>query len=200
MIIIICGLPGSGKSTLVEKLAEEYKLKTVFASSILKDLKHKNSASIDITKTKKGQGWWESAAGKKYNKERLKDMSLDKLLDEKLLEIIAKKDNLIVDSRTMPWLAKKKGLINIWIDASPSIRAKRVAGRDKKDWKLLLKQMKERLDADKKIYKKLYGINFGKNFKPFDVVLNTNKLDEEQVFDVVNERIQRLIKRNRTGS
>ncbi|PIU21544.1 MAG: hypothetical protein COT15_01705 [Candidatus Diapherotrites archaeon CG08_land_8_20_14_0_20_34_12] len=193
MILIICGLPGAGKSTLVEKLAEKHKLKTVFASSILKDLKDKNAETIDVTKTKKGEGWWESPAGKKYNQERLKNLQMDKQLDGKLLEIIGKKDNLIIDSRTMPWLAKKKGLVKIWIDASPSIRAKRVAERDDKDWKLLLIQMKERLETDKKIYKKLYGIEFGKDFKPFDVVLNTDKLDKQEVFEEVDKKIQRLI-------
>lgn len=195
MIIIICGLPGSGKSTLVEKLAAKYKLKTVFASSILKDLKDKNAEKIDLTKTKKGEGWWESPAGRKYNQERLKNMGMDKLLDEKLLGIIGKKDYLIVDSRTMPWLAKKKGLIKVWIDASPTIRAKRVASRDNKEWKILLKQMEERLEVDKKIYKKLYGIQFGRDFKPFDVVLNTDKLGEQEVFKEVDKRIQKLIKK-----
>lgn len=194
MIIIVCGLPGSGKSTLAEKLAKKYKLKTIFASSILKELKEKPIDKIRVEKTSMGSGWWESKEGMKYTKQRMWDMSLDKALDTKLLEIIAKEDNLIIDSRTMPWLAKKKGLIKIWIDASEEIRAKRIAGRDKKDWKGIMKQMHERLETDKKIYKKLYGFRFGPDKKVFDIILNTDKLDEVQVFEAVNEKIQKIIK------
>ena len=54
--------------------------------------------------------------------------------------------------------------------------------------------MKERLETDKKIYKKLYGIDFGRDFNPFDVVLNTDKLGEDEVFKEVDKRIQKLIR------
>lgn len=195
MIVIVCGLPGAGKSVLVERLAKHYKLKKVFASDILKQLKGKKGKKvekIDVSKTAKSSGWWETEEGQKFNLERLEDKSFDKALDDKLLEIIEKEDNLIMDSRTMPWLAKKEGLIKIWITASPNIRAQRVAGRDKEDWKKVLQMMEQRLEIDKKIYKKLYKIDFSEDLMPFQIRLDTSNMGEEEVFQNVVQKIDEL--------
>ena len=55
------------------------------------------------------------------------DPAFDKRIDEKLLEL-AKQGNVVLDSWTMPWLLK--GGFKIWLEASSTVRAKRVVTRD----------------------------------------------------------------------
>lgn len=192
MIIIVSGLPGSGKSVLVEKLAKQYKLKKIFASDILKQLQGNKDKKVDTKHTEKSSGWWETDEGQKFNMERLKDKEFDKALDDKLLGIVEKEDNIIMDSRTMPWLSKKEGLIKIWITASPNVRAQRVAQRDKSDWKKALQTMEQRLEVDKIIYKKLYKIAFSEDLMPFQLRLDTTNMDEQEVFQEVVQKIDEL--------
>ena len=177
MQIIVSGLPGSGKSSLVESLAEEFNLKKIFASGILQELTQKKIQEIRTEESKKGQGFWESKSGQKVIQDRLKDGKMDRALDKKLLEILDEVDNVIVDSRTMPWLSKKG--IKIWVKASEKIRAERIGKRDGKSGQEVLKGMRARYHADQKIYKKLYSFNLGKDFEPFHLVIDNEHLDKK---------------------
>jgi cytidylate kinase len=178
MILIVSGLPGAGKSVLVEMLAKHFKLKKVFASDILRKLLEKKN--FDLKKTKKSKGFFESEKGRKLNLNRKKNFSFDKKLDKMLLKLIEKEDNIIVDSRTMPWLSKKG--FKIWVTAPKKIRAERIAKRDSIPKSKALKLVDERLKNDKLIYKKLYGFNFGEDLKCFDLILNTAKLSKKEMF------------------
>ncbi|MCX6801669.1 MAG: AAA family ATPase [Candidatus Diapherotrites archaeon] len=188
MIVIVSGFPGSGKSTLVEKLAAEFSLKPVFASGILKQIKEREKA--DFASAEKGEGFWESKEGKAFTKKREKELGFDLKLDTELLRIADSSDNLIFDSRTLPWLYNGKAF-KVWLKASLETCAKRIAGRDQKQAKEILAGLKERFEADKRIYKNLYKFDLGKDFEPFDLVLDTEKLDAEQVFEKVKDEIRK---------
>lgn len=186
MIIIVSGLPGAGKSSLVESLARYFKLKKVFASDILKKLMQ--GKKFSVKGTSKSTGFFESEKGRKLNKQRTLNGSFDKKLDKLLLKLIKKEDNLIIDSRTMPWLSKKG--FKIWVTAPKKVRAKRIAGRDKISERKALKFMEERLKTDCKIYKQLYGIEFAKNLKVFHLILNTGKLSKKEAFEKARKAIE----------
>ena len=181
MIVIVSGNAGSGKSVLVERLAKKFKLRKVFASSILKGISEGRNFNFKKLKTKKGEGFFESKKGTQLSKARLSNFSLDKELDKALLKILKEHDNLIVDSRLMPWLYKKPS-VKIWISASMKTRARRTAHRDKISVYKAMKALKERSAVDRKIYKKLYKINYEKDLKPFDLILKTDKLTKKQTF------------------
>ncbi|MEM0360201.1 MAG: AAA family ATPase [Candidatus Diapherotrites archaeon] len=186
MIVIVSGLPGSGKSTLVEKIAREFNLKPVFASGILKQIRERER--VDFESAEKGAGFWESLEGKNFTKQREKELDFDKKLDQELLRIASSGDNLVFDSRTMPWLFKGKAF-KIWLKASLETCAKRIAKRDKKKAKEILEGLRERFEADKRIYKKLYGFELDADFSPFDLVLDTEKMNAEKVFEKVKAEI-----------
>lgn len=192
MLILISGSPGAGKSTLTERLAKEFGLKRIFASGIMKQIKE--NERLDLEKAEKGTGFWESEEGQKLVKERQKNFYYDLELDKRLLEIAEKERRAIFDSRMMAWLYKGKDAFRIWVDASEDVRAQRIAKRDNKNAAEIKDAMHKRLLADAKIYKKLYNVDIMKDRSPFDLVLKTDNLSEDDVFEIVSLAVRRFFK------
>jgi len=189
MLIIVSGFAGSGKSTLADNLGKHFGLPVVHASHLLQQLKSKQAQELDTSNTKAGSGWWESKEAQDYMKQRQKDASMDKALDKELLAI-AGKGNVVLDSWTMPWLCKNG--VKVWLNAKSETRAKRVSERDNLKYKDVLKKIKERDRKTAGIYKKIYGFEMGKDFSPFDVVIITDKLAQEDVRKIAIKKIKGL--------
>ena len=176
IVICISGMAGTGKSTLSKKLAEKYNLKCYSGGDALKELA--KAEGYDVSR----QGWWESLEGLNFLKERVIDPKFDKAVDAKFLEY-AQQGNVLLDSWTMPWLLKEG--FKIWLMGSIEKRATRVAERDKITLNEAFKVLEEKESRTKAIYKKLYGFALGEDFAPFDLVLDTDNLNAEEVFEVL---------------
>jgi cytidylate kinase len=173
LIICVCGLAGSGKSTLARKLAETYKLRYYSGGDALKAL------AMEEGYTNIERGWWEGEEGMRFLKERNRDHSLDKMMDEKLLEL-AQRGNVLLDSWTMPWLLNEG--FKIWLEASPENRAKRIAIRDNISAEKALDALTTKEEQTRRIYSELYGFELGKDLKPFHLILDTDNLSADEVF------------------
>jgi cytidylate kinase len=95
----------------------------------------------------------------------------------------------------MPWLFDSG--FNIWIDASKEVRVKRLAKRDNLSLTEALRILEKKEETTRQIYKKLYGFSLGEDFSPFDSVLDTDKLDADEVFQTVSAIIDRLVFKKR---
>ena len=180
-------MAGTGKSTLSQKLAEKYQLKYYSGGDALKALAAKegyNSSS---------RGWWESPEGLSFLEKREKNLKFDKAVDDTLLEY-AQQGNVLLDSWTMPWLLKTG--FKIWLVASIEKRAERIAERDKITVKEALEVLKEKEARTKAIYKKLYGFALGEDFAPFNLVLDTDNLNAEEVFQVLSTVLDNVVLKN----
>ncbi|MGQ9624530.1 MAG: (d)CMP kinase [Candidatus Bathycorpusculaceae bacterium] len=184
IIICISGMAGSGKSTVAKKLAEKYGLKYYSGGETLKQL-----AAEKGHKPFK-RGWWESDEGIRFVQEREKNPRFDETVDKKLLEL-AQQGNVILDSWTMPWLLKKG--FKIWLEASLEKRAERIARRDKITVQKALETIKKKEEGTKAIYKKLYGFDLGEDFTPFHLILDTDNLESEEVFQVLCRVIDNMM-------
>jgi len=176
IVVCISGMAGTGKSTVAKKLAKKYRLKYYSGGDALKALATEegyNSSS---------RGWWESPEGLSFLRKREKNLKFDKAVDDKLLEY-AQRGNVLLDSWTMPWLLKTG--FKIWLLASMEKRAERVAKRDKITVKDAVQTLTEKEARTKAIYKKLYGFTLGEDFAPFHLVLDTDNLNMEEVFQVL---------------
>ncbi len=176
VVICVSGMAGTGKSTLTKKLAKKYNLKCYSGGEALKELAKEEG--YDSSR----EGWWESPEGLNFLKERANDPKFDKAVDAKLLEYAAQ-GNVLLDSWTMPWLLE--GGFKIWLMASIEKRATRVAERDKITVEEAFKVLEEKEARTKAIYKKLYGFVLGEDFAPFDLVLDTDNLNADEVFEVL---------------
>ena len=176
IVVCISGMAGTGKSTLAKKLARKYKLRYYSGGDALKEL------AKDEGYNTSSRGWWESPEGLSFLEKREKNLKFDKAVDAKLLKY-AQQENVLLDSWAMPWLLKTG--FKIWLSASEEKRAERIAKRDKIAVKEALQVLKEKEARTKAIYKKLYGFTLGEDFKPFNLVLDTDNLNTGEVFQVL---------------
>ena len=184
VVICISGMTGSGKSTVAKKLAAKYGIGYFSGGNALKILAQEEGYDSDV------RGWWETAEGLNFLKQRMADPVFDKKIDEKLLELAAE-GNIVLDSWTMPWLLKEG--FKVWLEASPQVRAKRVVTRDSISDEEALKALTEKDERTRQIYKSLYGFDLGYDLTPFNLVLATDELDPDDIFYAVSLVTDRLV-------
>jgi len=187
MVLCICGMAGSGKSTVAKKLADHYGLKYYSGGDALK------AVAADLGYKPESEGWWETEEGIRFIEDRLSNLEIDRKVDQKLLEW-AEKGGTVLDSWAMPWILKEG--FKIWLEASEQQRARRVAKRDGLDIEQALMFIREKEEKTRAIYKSLYGFNLGEDFSPFHLILDVNLLNEDKVFKALRMAIDNvLIKR-----
>jgi predicted cytidylate kinase len=182
--VLICGLSGSGKSTLIDGIARKFKLKALHSSRLFREMQKLDS---------KTEGWWENK-GMQFSQMRLSNLSMDKALDKKILEMTGK-GGFVIDSWTMPWLMDRKKTITVWLECSLEARVKRVAKRNKASFEEVLEGIKRKEELSKRIYWQAYGIKTGEDLKPFDMVLNVEGLNEKQALEVVSAFVKVMLKK-----
>jgi len=185
IVICISGLAATGKSTLAKRLAESLNLRYVSGGDGLKML------AVERGYRPGGREWWETEDGMRFLEERMRNPEFDKLVDQKLLEL-AKAGDVVIDSWVLPWLYRDG--FNIWLKAKTEVRAERMARRSgisvEEAGRLLEKRDSESIE----LYKKLYGIEVGKDFEPFHLVLDTSDLDESAVYRIVFQAVKEFFR------
>ena len=187
VVVCISGMAGTGKSTVAKKLARKYRLRYYSGGDALKAL------AKDEGYASSSKGWWESPEGLKFLAEREKNLEFDKTVDAKLLEF-AQEGNVLLDSWAMPWLLKKG--FKIWLIASFEKRAERIAERDEISFEEALRVLKEKEARTKSIFKTIYGFMLGEDFEPFHLILDTNNLNADEVFEILCDVMENVVLKN----
>ena len=180
--VVISGSAAVGKTTLAYALAKEFGFKLYNGGDILKEIARQEGYVIS------GYDWWDSDEAIGFMKERKKNPVFDKQVDEKLINI-AKKGSVIITSHTLPWLATES--ITFWLSASQEKRSERMSQRDKITVTDALRIVKMRDRENKKIYKKIYGSDFGDSLEVFDFMINTEILTLDSLVYLCKEIIKR---------
>jgi len=191
MVLCICGMAGSGKSTVAKRLAEHYGLKYYSGGDALK------AVAADLGYESSRDGWWETEEGIRFLEERLSNPEFDRRVDQKLLEW-AEKGGVVLDSWAMPWLLKKG--FKVWLEAAEEVRAQRIAERDGLSVEEALKFLRKKESKTRAIYKKLYGFNLGEDFSPFHLILDVNQLNRDEVFQALRLAVDNLVLRKKMCS
>lgn len=176
IVVIISGWPGCGKSTIARMLSEQLGLKRISGGDALKEL------AIEKGFKPGGKDWWESPDATKFLDLRYQNKFFDEEVDKKLIEI-GKKGNIILDAWVMPWLFE--GGYKIWLEADRKTRAKRIVKRDQIKYNEAMKLLEEREEKSCSIYRKMYNIEFGNDFSPFDITLCIDDLAPEQIVNIL---------------
>lgn len=171
--MIISGMPSVGKTTAANAIAKRYGLKHIAGGDMLKQI------AYDRGYRPSGSDWWDTPEGMKFLSERKNVAEFDREVDRKLAECI-ERGGVVITSYSMPWLARDDSL-KLWFAATQKNRASRLAGRDSITESEALDVIKKRDRENMRLYKKLYGISFGKDLSPFNFVIDTNKLSADEV-------------------
>lgn len=177
-VILVFGLAGSGKSSLARRLAEEFGLRKVHPSGIMRDLLEGREAVPDSSKP--NEGYWETEAGAAVLRARLEeDEPVDVRVDKILLREV-EKGNVVIDTWSLPWLTEKGTRIHL--TAPLEVRAGRAAARagiEKDEARLLI----DKKDKDTRaLFLRLYGFDILTEHDVFDCAIDTGHLTQEQVF------------------
>lgn len=182
--IIISGPPAIGKTTVAKGLGKEFGLKFLGGGDILKELAKEEGFNTG------GDDWWDTPQGMEFLKQRNMNPEFDRKVDNKLKELFLK-GGVVITSYTLPWLVKDG--IKIWLAGSHENSARRMKTRDKMDKQKALEITKKRYDENKKLYKKLYNIDFGENLEVFDKIIDTDELDAEKVLEIAKSTVKELL-------
>lgn len=184
--IVISGWPAVGKTTIATELGKEFGLSHYNGGDILKMLAAEKGYSTDTSKS----DWWDTPEAKKFMAERKRDPTFDKKVDRRLEQIL-KTEGAVITSYTLPWLVDDDRIIKFWLKGSPRNRAKRMANRDSISIKEAERIVTMRDEENKKIYRKLYGFNFGDDLSVFDYALNTDRLGLDSLIEVAKLIVRR---------
>ena len=182
--IVVSGWPAVGKTTIAAEIAREFGFKIYNGGDILKMLAGDKGYSIS------GKDWWDTEQAKKFMAERKLNSYFDKEVDQKLVEIV-KLGKAVITSYTLPWLVHDP--IKFWLKGSLDSRARRMASRDNISFLEAKKIVRLRDKENKKIYRKLYGFNFGEDLTVFDFALNTDLLDLNSLVGISKSIVKYLI-------
>jgi len=174
--IIISGMPAVGKTTVSRLVSEALGVSLVGGGDVLKEM------AIEEGYSRGGGDWWDTASGMDFLEERKRSSGFDREVDARLLQK-AKRGGMVITSYPLPWLSKKG--LKVWLSGSARSRARRMAKRDRMTVSKCLEILTVRDSENYKLYKKIYGIEFGKDLNPFDLVVDTDSIDESKVAEIV---------------
>lgn len=178
--IIISGPPAVGKSTVARILADRYGLEWLDGGNVLKELAREKGFEPS------GENWWDTPEGMKFMTVREKDFGIDMRVDDLLMERCRGGD-IVVTSYTLPWL--QDGVIKVWLECSRGVSARRMQGRDGMGAKEAYRIARKRYERNVDLYRRHYDFEFGRDDEIFDVVIQT---DGKEIDEVVTELVGRL--------
>ena len=185
--IIISGMPAVGKSSVARAVAERFGLKLITGGDMLKQMAEEKGYKVG------GDDWWDTPEGMAFLQERHSTARFDHEVDARL-EKAVEEGGVVVTSYPLPWLSKSG--VKIWLTASHQKRARRMAKRDGTPFDEAVKAVAKRDSENRRLYRKLYGIKFGEDLSIFDLAVNTDRLQEGDVAEVVCAFIKPLTEKS----
>jgi cytidylate kinase len=168
VVIAISGLPGAGSTTIARMLEKKLKLKYFSPGEIFKSYGKGKEIEAAI-KVWKGKG-----KSKKFH-----------LMLDNIQKKLAKKGNCVICGKLSVWILKDLSNCKVWVEAPLSVRAKRVAKRDKLPIETAKKLLREREKIERTEWRRIYGIDYFKQKKLADLVINTSKFTPSQVVEKI---------------
>jgi len=178
MIITFNGDEGSGKSTVAQKIATSLDIPRFYMGQIFRDIAKKKGLTLV-----------------EYLKSGETDPNVDKEVDEYMYQLSQKNKNCVIEGRTAFYIIPHS--LKIYLEVDLTEGAKRVYSqlqeensrneiRDDVTFEKVIAKIRERRDTDNKRYKMYYGIDI-RDKNNYDFILDTTRLNREEVFKKIEE-------------
>jgi len=177
MILAIGGPPGSGKTTVAERVAAEKGYALVSAGTLFRTMAKERGMSLAVF-------------GRYATDHAEVDRDVDRRVVDEVVRLAAEGRSVVVEGRLSAHMLARRGVecLKVWIDAPPAVRAERIAGRDRTPIKDAKRAIAEREQLERARYKRFYGIDL-RDTAPFDLVLDSGDRTPE---DIVGDILARV--------
>jgi len=185
MIISISGKPGSGKSTVAKRLAEELGYKYYYVGGMRRKAAQEKGMTLA-----------------EFNKLGEKESYTDRDFDEWQAELGTRENNFVIEGRTSFYfiprslkicldVSYEEGARRIWNGLQREQKEVRNEDRNLSSHEDVLKSIKERVKSGTIRYAKYYDIKDVFDKKHFDFYLDTTKLSPEEEY----QKVYRFVKK-----
>lgn len=176
MIITVGGPPGSGKTTVASKLAEDCDFFLITSGNIFREMAEKRKMSLED-----------------FGKLSEKDHGIDTELDERVIREVeerCKKGSVVLEGRLAAHMVERNGsaAFKVWIDAPLKVRVERVAGREGKARDEVEREILERERSERTRYENIYGINLA-DLAIYDLIIDSREITPEEVVNIIREKV-----------
>lgn len=189
MIISFSGAPGSGKSTIAQRLADKLGYARYYMGGLRREAARRRGLTLA-----------------EYNQLGETDPATDREVDEYQAELGRQEKDFVIEGRTSWYFIPHS--VKIYLDVSPEEGARRVflslQGKAKEErneddqldsQEAVRESMESRVASDRVRYRKYYGIDDVYDHSHYDLYLDTTGLDQDQVFarvwDFVSARLDK---------
>ncbi|MCD6340628.1 MAG: AAA family ATPase [Desulfurococcales archaeon] len=180
LVIAVSGLPGSGKTSLAKRLAERLGLRYLSLGEMFRKLAREKKLTLE-----------------ELSRMAEEDASIDKAIDDKAIEE-ASKGCIVVDGHISAWTLENTAHLKVLVMAPINVRAERIAKRDGKSIEEALTEIRIREESESRRFMKFYGINIF-DLSVFDLIVNSEKFDEEEVFEIVMTAVKAVLEKLSKG-
>ena len=170
VVVAISGLHGAGKTTVARAVARNSGLNYISAGEVFRQLAKERGMTLD-----------------EFSRYVERHPAIDRRIDERTIRT-TRKGNSLIDARLAGWMAKGADL-KIFLAAPLEVRAERIAKREQRSLKDVLRETVARERSEKKRFKRLYGIDL-EDRSVFDLVLNTERLSAREVIRIVGSAVE----------
>ena len=177
MIIAIGGPPGSGKTTVAERLAEGFGYALVSAGARFREMA--KARGMDIL-----------AFSRAAEADPGIDRELDRLVLEEVLRRDAMGDDIVVDGRIQAYLLSQRRIpcLKVWIDAPVDVRARRVEERERGSVAAARHEIEVRERSERTRYREVYGIDLDDR-GVYDLVVDSSEKTPERIVETILARV-----------
>ena len=170
MILTISGLHGTGKSTIGKLISQKLGIRYYSTGQAFRDLAKEKNFTLE-----------------EFTDHVEKNPNVDKLLDDKIIEI-ALKNNVIIDSQLSAYILESIADFKILLTCPLETRVNRMSERDNSLYEEKLKETLIREKSELARFNKLYNIDLNNQImieNLYDLIIDTAELTIEEISELI---------------